>query len=242
LQLDDLQHPWIVWQYGYGSVYSIACSHFSSQGEILSAELTPGATTHNLDPKIFFVPAPTVYWYVAQSDQFYLVGSKYNEETGDWLVSPPENFENLPADNLPELFKTGRGPFAAIWYDQAPQQNNGVISDHVFLGLQNAETKGRGEAIDQQPGSDYHSVGGLTRGDRFVTTWVSESYVDGAQIYLGIGNSPVRIHPVRMSDGETAINTNPHISSANNEVAVAWEEQSLTGAWRIALRVMRLPQ
>lgn len=238
VSLDANGLPWIVWQYGFGSVSSIACSHLQNSGEFSSQELTPGATTHNLDPKIFFRPQPTVYWYVAQSDQFYLVGSQRNPGTGEWQVSSPENLENLPADNLPELFLTQIGRLAAIWYDQA--QDEGARADHVYLGVQDPETKGRGEVIDREVGSDYHSVAGSVSGARFVTSWVSESYVEGSQVYLGVGATPLSINPFRVSTEDGVFNGNPQVASGGNSVLVAWEEELPNGASEIALRSLTL--
>lgn len=225
LQLDQEGQPWIVWQYGYGNVYSIACTRHTDTGEFKTTELTPGASTHNLYPELFFMPHPTVYWYLAQSDQFFLIGSSYDQESGQWEVSLPENLENLPADNLPDLFRTASGHLGAIWYDRQELNN----SDRIFLGLQNEETRGRGEVVDNQPGAGNHSVAGTAQHGQILTAWVSETYEGGTRIILGSGNSPKDMVSAQISESTQGISSNPKVAGAAGKVAVAWEEKSGPG-------------
>jgi len=241
LQLDGNDQPWISWQYGFGSVCGIAVSHFNGDGDIVSSELSPGANTLNLEPSLFFAPEPTVYWYVAQADQFYLVGSHFDAVSREWQISPPEDLDNLPADSLPDLFRTSEGPLAAIWYDRLENSEGaGSVSDHIYLGIQDPETKGRGEVIDQQSGSDYHSVTGLNNSGRYVTAWVSESYPEGEQIVAGIGSSPVDIDTITVSTNHNAGNSNPAIALGSSEATVVWEEEPLSTTSQIAVRVLNL--
>jgi hypothetical protein len=226
LQLSTDGQPWIVWQYGYGNVYSIACTRYNDSGELQSTELTPGASTHNLYPELFFMPEPTVYWYLAQSDQFFLIGASFDSNTNRWEVSLPENLENLPADNLPDLFKTASGPLGAIWYDR---QQSGT-SDRIFLGLQDPETRGGGEVIDEQPGAGNHSVAGTAATEDFVTAWISETYEGGAHTFLGFGDSPGSISSIQLSESDQGISSNPKVAGSDGKAAVTWEEKPAPGA------------
>lgn len=242
LQLDGNGQPWIVWQYGFGNVYSIACTRFTREGELQSTELTPGASSHNLYPELFFMPEPTVYWYLAQSDQFFLIGSSFDQESNRWEVSLPENLENLPADNLPDLFKTPAGPLGAIWYDR---DQPGRL-DRIFMGMQDAETRGRGVVIDGQTGAGNHSVAGTAGGSALLvgllTAWVSETYEGGADVFLGFGNSPVDITSVQLSEDSQGISSNPKVAGIASQAAVAWEEKAAPGApsSEIMVRVINL--
>jgi hypothetical protein len=210
-------------------------------GEFVSSELSPGASSHNLYPELFFLPEPTVYWYLAQSDQFYLIGSRLQEESGEWQVALPENLENLPADNLPDLFRTSPGPLAGIWYDrQVPEA--GSASDRIFLGVQDSETRGRGQVIDQQPRAGNNSVTGSTADNVMVTAWISESYEGGAHVFMGIGDSPDNTDVIRISDEAQPVNSNPKVAGTADQAAVAWEEHFGFGAQssEIVVRVAEL--
>lgn len=241
LQLNSDGRPWIVWQYGFGNVYSVVCTRLIEGGQFASAELSPGALTHNLYPELFFLPEPTVYWYLAQSDQFYLIGSRLDPETGDWQVAMPENLSNMPADNLPDLFRTATGPLAGIWYDRQVTAT-GVPSDRIFLGLQNSETQGRGEVIDQQQGASNTSVAGSAPHDTLLTSWISETYEDGAVVYMGVGDSPDSVEAIRMSEELQSMGNNPKVAGSFDHAAVAWEEKGGMGVHssEIVVRIANL--
>ncbi len=228
LQLDNSGRPWLAWQHGYGNVYNIAVSHFNGAGEIASDDLTPGSTTHNLYPEVFFSPEPTVYWYMWETDQFYLIASRYNSGTNEWKLTPPENMELIPTSNLPDLFMTAQGPLAAIWYDRYVAEGDSQESDRIFVGVQNPETKGRGEVIGPEDGSSNDSVAAASLNDNIVTAWVSETYETGAQIVLGIGSSPASIETTVVSPGDNSHNSNPKVSLTVGEAAVTWEQESST--------------
>jgi len=224
LRLDDNDRPWVVWQYGFGSAYSIACSRFDSAGYLTSEELTPGATSHNLYPELFFLPKPTVYWYLAQADQFYLIGSQYDSKKDRWSVSLPDNMENLPAQTFPDLVATSKGPLAAIWYDRLTTTGSGQSTDKVFLGIQNPETKGRGEAPPQDASTNNHSVSATVSGQFLVTSWVSESYQLGSQLYLGVGENAEALQTVQVANSPDGIISNPRLGATLSHAAIAWEE------------------
>lgn len=227
LRLDANDHPWITWQFGFGNVYSVACTRSGSEGRLYSEELTPGANSHNLYPEIFFLPQPTVYWYLAQADQFYLIGSQYNAETHAWSVSLPDNFENVPAQSFPDLFLTASGPLGAIWYDRLSNQTES--NDQVFMGVQNPESHGRGEVVDQNGSANNHSVSAAILDDRIVAAWVSENYKDGTLLYMGLGDSPATLHSGPVAGSVDGIISNPRVTATDNKAAVAWEETSGPG-------------
>lgn len=227
LQLDDSDQPWITWQYGFGNVYSIACTTWNSDGRLHSEELTPGANSHNLYPELFFLPRPTVYWYLAQADQFYLIGSQYNRDTQSWSVSLPDNFENVPAQSFPDLFLTATGPLGAIWYDRL--SNQAESNDQVFMGIQDPESLGRGEAVDQDGSANNHSVSAAILDDQIVAAWVSESYKSGAQLYMGIGSSPDTLQSGPVANSLDGIISNPRVTATDEKAAVTWEETSGPG-------------
>lgn len=229
ISMDTNDQPWIVWQYGFGNVYSVACTRYhEASGKLVSEELTPGANSHNIFPEMFFLPEPTVYWYLAQADQFYLIGAQYNAESARWQVALPESFDNVPAQNFPDLFLTGRGPLGAIWYDGLADVN-GEIRDRVFLGTGDAETKGRGEVIDQNPEGNSHSVAATIMDNQYLAAWVTEQYGYGTELNLGIGDSPETIQSVSIRHSENNLISSPRLAAAGNKAAVAWEETSGPG-------------
>jgi hypothetical protein len=225
LQLDEQDRPRIAWQHGFGNVYNIAASHFNDAGEIISDDLTPGSTTHNLYPEVFFASEPTVYWYMWETDQFYLIASRYNAENDEWKLTPAENMELIPTSNLPDLFPTFEGPLAAIWYDRYVAEEDGSESDRIFLGLQDSETKGRGVVIGPEDGSSNDSVAAVSVNGTLVTAWVSETYETGAQVVIGIGDSPESIETTTVSAGKDSHNSNPKVSATASEAAVVWEQE-----------------
>lgn len=235
IQLDEAQHPWLVWQYSYGSVYSIACSYYSDQGALVTTEITPGATGHNLEPKLFFSPEPTIYWYVAQSDQFFLLASKYTSAKNEWVLSPPDDLTNLPGDNLPELFAYSDVGLAAIWYEHATPQQSTPQADQVLLGIQNAETEGRGEVIHSESGTDYHSVTGKKWNQSFLTAWVSENYSSGSQVYAAFGNSPAQVSVNQVSQG-SSLNDQPTVTTMDREATLAWQAANSGSSSYIVVR------
>ncbi len=226
LSLDEQDQPWIVWQFGYGNIYSVACTRYhQGDGVLITDELTPGADSHNIFPELFFLPEPTVYWYLAQADQFYLIGAQFNAATGRWQVALPDNFENVPAQHFPDLFMTNRGPLAAIWYDRLTEVD-GEPRDRVFMGVGDADTRGRGEVIDRSSDANSHSVAATVIGDQYVAAWVSELYGLGYELNLGIGSSPDSMIPFTIRHSEESLISNPAIVSTDQRAAIAWEEST----------------
>lgn len=228
LKVDGDDQPWVVWQYGFGNVYSIAASRYTEAGEFVSEELTPGADSHNIYPELFFREDPTVYWYLAQADRFFLISAEYSAEDRKWRVCAPENLESLPAHSLPDLFVTAHGPLGAIWYDELATAD-GDSRDRVFMGLENPETHGRGEMIPQNLQANNHSVSAASLGDDLVATWVSESYGLGSELSLGIGSSPGEMKSIVIRQSDDEVIGNPRVATASAKAAVVWEESAGPG-------------
>lgn len=243
LKVDAEDKPWVVWQYGFGNVYSIAASRYTDAGDFVSEELTPGADSHNIYPELFFREVPTVYWYLAQADRFFLISAEFSVSEGKWRVNAAENLESLPAQNLPDLFLTTHGPLGAIWYDELATAE-GDSRDRVFMGIEDAETHGRGEMIPQNLQANNHSVSAASLGDDLVATWVSESYGLGMELNLGIGSSPGGMKSVVIRQSDEEVIGNPRVATTADKAAVVWEESAGPGqvSSEILVRVARLSE
>lgn len=223
VQVSPNDKPYIVWQSGAGSQYSIRCATVSSGGELTTENLTPNTTTLNHYPELFFLPEPLITWYRSEDSSFALVGRRFDAESGQWRPYEFQDLNQLPANRLPLILRSSFGQFVGMWYDELD------FVDRVFLGFQDSVTQGAGAVIDNQPDSINHLVSGTSAGEELVAVWCSIGSDSGPQVYLSHGTALPFADDVRISDGKKSYYTDPRVTPADDGVAVVWCSDSASG-------------
>lgn len=230
LKVDPEGRPWIAWQVGQGSVYEIFCSSPDEEGFFETQPLTPGATSHNLFPEIFFDPQPVVAWYSDRDEQTFLMGKRFDTESKDWEPLQLENLESLPTEPVPQLVSRSSGPLAALWYERAITRTGEISgTDRILMGEQGPETRGGGVVIDEQPESNNRLVAGAALPGSIVAVWCSDSPHGDTRIVLGHGGTATQMENAIVSDGMTRQPSNPKVSAIGSGAGVVWESNAPSG-------------
>jgi len=230
IKVDDAGKPWLAWQVGQGSVYEIFCASLGADGTFEVENLTPGAHSHNLFPEIIFDPEPVIAWYTAREEQFFLVGERFDRETGRWGDFQLTNLDNLPAEPLPHLVSRTAGPLAALWYERAVgAAGEFSTSDRVLMAEQSAKSNGTGIVVDGRPDANNRLVAGAAAGDRVVAVWCSETADLQTRIILGHGKDASSFETVVAGEGGIPQSNNPKVTATDSTAAVVWESTAPAG-------------
>jgi hypothetical protein len=223
LRADDEGRPWIAWQSGNASSYSISVAHLDpDEGQFRIDTLSTPLGAFNLFPQVFFQPEPMVVWYSASTSDFTLVGQRFEPEAGEWLPFAPAQLERMPGNKLPLLMDHADGTISGLWLEEV------AFVDRVHLGQQGVETNGQGIVIDQRPAALNEQLSGAAGSERVLATWCSDDGTSGAQVYLAHG-SELPFDELLVSDGEKRQYANPRLAALPGGAAVVYESAPING-------------
>lgn len=221
VKLDENGLPWITWQWGFGNIYSVAVSSFGFDGNIYTSELTPKSRTHNLFPKVFFLPQPTVLWYSSINSDFSLV-AKQRAADNYWIDIKINALEKLPHQSLPNLFP-GDKSINAVWYDNKLENQ-----DQIFY----MATVGSGvepiEGIIPGSGQGNRFVSGSQSQHKIATIWISER---SSTVNLGVLDlSSHKVQIIKISGNESLEPGNPQLDFNESGIGAVWESDISTAS------------
>lgn len=228
VKVDEHGRPWIAWQAGSGSAYTIRCATQADDGDFRVWSLCAAGQNYNLYPEVFFSPEPIVVWYAAESSNFVLSGRRFDATQQVWQPYTVEDLDAMPANRLPHLIKSASGSLAGMWYDEVD------FADRVFLGVQAKETKGAGGVVDHLPQATNQCVSGGVSGGELALTWCSDSPSSGSQVYLAHGSTLPFSAEQLVSNGEkSGYYGAPRLAGTPSGACIVWEadaEQGGTGS------------
>jgi hypothetical protein len=227
--------PWITWQTGSGSNYTIRVAHLdSNEGRFIIDTLPTQVGSYNLFPQVFFHPGPVVIWYSAANADFSLVGQKYDDAAQDWIGFAPLNLEKMPKNRLPLLLDHADGTISGLWLDEAD------FADRVFLGHQDGLTRGAGTIIDQPLAGTNESLSGVSADPKTIATWCVDSNSSGSQVVVAWGDS-LPFQQELVSEGTNSQYRNPRATPEGKNIGVCFESASIgDDPGRILYRQLKL--
>lgn len=225
IRVDTEDIPWIIWQSGLASRYSVHCAHLDPRsGGFLLDSLTPESRNYNLNPQFLFTPQPLAVWYAAENADFRLTAKAYMT-TGEWTSVVLQDLQKMPGNRFPYLLRHPAGIVIGLWYDQESASS----LERIYVGTQNGKTQGEGQIIDTEPAAVNKMVSGAISGGEVVAVWCRVTEGSGSQVFLSHGMSLPFSGDIRLSDGRKKSYTQPRVASVPGGAAVVWQSTAADG-------------
>lgn len=227
IAVDATGKPFIVWQEGKGTGYSIwsAVENTTGNFDVLPVS-KPMSNHYNIYPQLFITNlSPLVLWYETREEGFVLRASVFIKDARRWVDYPLENIESIPANRLPIVYSTREGKLFALWYDNI----NG--EDHILVAKTDDSELRNGLIIDD--GTTHNNAvpdGTLTAPNVLYVCWKADMETVFSQIFLTkiVDGKPGK--SLLISDGAKNYYTNPNLAvNKNGEVHVVWFSNASEG-------------
>jgi hypothetical protein len=216
----------IAWQEGRGTDYDILSATQDRGGDFAIIKVAGWKADHyNLYPEVFLSNPPLLVWYEAVNTDFILRKASFQIGNFSWKSEPIANFDRLAANRLPYILADNGGEtFFGLWYDA---ERSG---ERIFLGVQDPETRGEGQIVDDNPArSNRLPSGAIAEDGTIYTCWCGDTLY-GTQIFVLEGNGDYFSPSIMVSDGEPLYYSHPHIAIRGaSTVYVVWSSNALDG-------------